>query len=67
MECRRFWDDADDVLTSRITYVETAAALAQAGRAGRLTSAQYTRCRDKLEQLWVEVGIYQSAECRSTA
>lgn len=34
--CRRFWDDADAVVTCRIAYVEAAAALAQAERTGRL-------------------------------
>lgn len=33
--CRRFWDDADEVVSSRPRYVETAAALAQARRLGR--------------------------------
>lgn len=28
--CRRFWNDADSVVSSRLLYVETAAALAQA-------------------------------------
>ena len=28
--CRRFWDDCDAVVSNRLLYVETAAALAQA-------------------------------------
>ncbi|MDQ3602038.1 MAG: hypothetical protein M3408_12510 [Actinomycetota bacterium] len=35
--CRRFWDDVDAVVSSRLLPVEVAAALAQAVRLGRLT------------------------------
>jgi predicted nucleic acid-binding protein len=37
--CRRFWDDADTVVFSRLLYVETAAALAQARRMDCLTGS----------------------------
>lgn len=57
--CRRFWDEADDVTSSQITYVETAAALAQAKRVDRLTLAQHRLCLDKLDELWIEVDVVE--------
>ena len=41
--CRRFWDDADVIVSSRLLYVETAAALAQAGRMGASPRASISR------------------------
>lgn len=55
--CRRFWDDADDVVTCRITYVETAAALAQAERMGRLDTDGYVTARGLLDGVWAEVDV----------
>lgn len=60
--CRRFWDDADAVVTSRLTYVETAAALAQAERMGRLTDAALETCTGLLDRLWDEVDIAEADE-----
>jgi uncharacterized protein len=48
--CRRFWDDADDLVTSRLTYVEAAAALAQAQRLGRLAPRAHRRGVSLLEE-----------------
>lgn len=53
--CRRFWDLADDVVGSRIAFVEAAAALARAKRLGRLTSPFHLVCVSNLEQLWPEI------------
>lgn len=55
--CGRFWDDADAVVTSRLTYVETASALAQAERLGRLTAPSHAACRHHLDRLWSEIGV----------
>lgn len=55
--CRRFWDDADDVVTCRITYVETAAALAAAHRAGRLRRRAHEHSLALLERVWAEVDV----------
>lgn len=41
VDARRLWADSDRVATARIAIVETAAALAQAARIGRLTKAQH--------------------------
>lgn len=58
-QCRRFWDDVDDIVTSRLTYVETAAALAQAARMGRLTDRQHRRSVELLDRLWAEVDVVE--------
>lgn len=55
--CRRLWDDADDVVSNRVGFVETAAALAQAERLGRLTSVQQTSALRILDELWSQVQI----------
>jgi uncharacterized protein len=55
--CRRFWDDADAVVSSRLLYVETAAALAQARRMERLTARNHRASLRLLDQLWAELDI----------
>ena len=60
--CRRFWDDADVIVSSRPLYVETAAALAQAGRMGRLTRGKHLRARRRLDQMWSEMDLIEVDE-----
>jgi predicted nucleic acid-binding protein len=60
--CRRFWDDADDVVASRLTYVEAAAALAAATRGGRLTDGQHGEALGLLERLWAELDVVEVDE-----
>jgi predicted nucleic acid-binding protein len=60
--CRRFWDDADVVVSSRLLYVETAAALAQARRIGRLTDGEHRRSRRRLDQMWSEMDVIEADE-----
>lgn len=55
--CQRFWDDADAVVSSRLLYVETAAALAQARRLDRLTDDQHDEALGLLGRLWSEIDI----------
>lgn len=55
--CRQVWEAADDAVTSRLTYVETAAALAQATRLGRLTPAQHRASLDLLKALWAQCEV----------
>lgn len=55
--CRMLWDEADAVVCSRLLYVEAAAALAQAHRMARLTSAQHTSAAALLDELWPEFDI----------
>ncbi|MEV6772835.1 type II toxin-antitoxin system VapC family toxin [Nocardia sp. NPDC051030] len=60
--CRRFWDDADAVVSSRMLYVETAAALAQAHRMTRLDDVGYAACRRLLDQLWSQIEVTEVDE-----
>jgi predicted nucleic acid-binding protein len=56
---RRLWDDADEVVTVRLAYVEAAAALAQARRLGRLTPARERTVLRALDRLWAEVDVVE--------
>lgn len=60
--CRRFWDDADVVVSSRLLYVETAAALAQAQRMGRLSANEHLRCCRLLDRMWSEMDVIEADE-----
>jgi predicted nucleic acid-binding protein len=60
--CRRFWDDADVVVSSRLLYVETAAALSQARRLGRLTEREHPKVRRRLDQMWAEIDVIELDE-----
>ncbi|MGH3813652.1 MAG: type II toxin-antitoxin system VapC family toxin [Pseudonocardiaceae bacterium] len=55
--CRRLWDDADAVVTTRLSYVEAAAALAQALRLARLTKQSYRAAMRILDRLWDEFEV----------
>ncbi|RIQ16194.1 type II toxin-antitoxin system VapC family toxin [Jiangella rhizosphaerae] len=57
--CRRFWDDSDVVVSSRLLYVETAAALAQARRLGRLTEDALDASLGLLDELWLEIDVVE--------
>lgn len=50
--CERLWNDADDVVSVRITYVEAAAAIAQARRLKRLTRSQQRDAVTLLNATW---------------
>jgi uncharacterized protein len=53
--CRRLWEEADDVMSTELLYVETAAALAQAARCGRITAHQEVRALRVVDRLWDEL------------
>lgn len=55
--CRRFWDDADGIVVCRILYVETAAALAQAARLGRIGDDGFRRAMGTMGDLWAEAEV----------
>lgn len=50
--CRLIWDDATQIVTSRITYVESQAAVAAAERADRIDSVQAKSARMRLDEMW---------------
>jgi hypothetical protein len=60
--CRRFWDDADTIVASRLIYVEAAAALAQAERMLRLSAAGHTEAVAILDVLWRQVHVLEIDE-----
>ena len=55
--CAEFWRTADAVVSCRIVYAETAAALAGIERSGRLTAAAHRRARAVMDALYVEFEI----------
>jgi predicted nucleic acid-binding protein len=55
--CERLWDDADDVVSVRIAYVEAAAAIAQARRLGRLTRSQQRDVLTLLDDKWQQLQL----------
>ncbi|SDI86345.1 hypothetical protein SAMN05444157_0532 [Frankineae bacterium MT45] len=58
--CQQFWSDSDAVVTSRPTYVETAAELAHAKRLRRLTTAAHRAGLEALNTLWREMEIVEA-------
>ncbi len=60
--CRRFWDDADAVVSSRLLYVEAAAALAQAVRIGRIAGEDGRSAMTLLDELWGEFEVVEVDE-----
>jgi uncharacterized protein len=57
--CRLVWDASDDAVTSRLAYVETAAALAQALRNGRMTASQHVASSELLEAVWAQCEVLE--------
>ena len=45
------WDEAENVMSIRLIYAEARAALAQAARGGRITSADHDRAVRGLDEL----------------
>jgi len=60
--CRRLWDEADRVVTSRLLYVEAAAALAQGLRIGRLTQRDHRSAMRLHHRLWREFDVVEVDE-----
>jgi uncharacterized protein len=57
--CRRLWDDAEDVMTSQLLYVEAAAALAQAVRTRRITAAREASALLELDRFWRDLHVLE--------
>jgi predicted nucleic acid-binding protein len=57
--CRRLWNEATRVASSRLLYPETRAALARAERMGRLTMAQLATAVDELESLIGQLDVIE--------
>lgn len=57
--CSRLWDEATRVVSTRLIYPEARAALAQARRLGRLTSAQAERAVEELDSIAQEINYLE--------
>jgi predicted nucleic acid-binding protein len=53
------WDGADVILTSRLAYPEARAALASAGRGGRLSRDAGAIAKRSLEGLWRQLRVVE--------
>lgn len=58
-QCRAIWDAADRVFSSRLAYVETAAALGRAHRIGRLDAGGLGQAREVLDAYWPRVACVE--------
>ena len=59
---RELWDSADEVVTTRLLYVEAAAALARARRMGRITDRNQRAALDSLDDLWRDFRVIEVDE-----
>jgi predicted nucleic acid-binding protein len=59
---RELWDSADEVVTTRLLYVEAAAALARACRMGRITDRNHRAAVDSLDDLWRDFRVIEIDE-----
>lgn len=57
--CRQAWDAADDVVSVRIAFVESAAALARARRLKRLSRRAQAEALERLEDAWSQLQIVE--------
>lgn len=53
------WDAADALVTSRLSYPEARAALAAAGRAGRLSAERHTQAKRALDERLDQVEVIE--------
>ncbi|MGY0501681.1 type II toxin-antitoxin system VapC family toxin [Nocardia sp. FBN12] len=60
--CQRFWDLADDVVSCRLLYVESAATLAQAHRMGRLDEPQLRAASRLRDEFWQQINVTEVDE-----
>lgn len=57
--CAELWNLADAVTTTRLLYVETAAALARAHRSGRVSAPKLRAAQRNLDELWPEFAVVE--------
>jgi predicted nucleic acid-binding protein len=57
--CAQLWDDADAVATSRLLYVEAAAALAHALRRRRIGQRTHHAAMARLDDMWRELHVVE--------
>ncbi|GAA1563773.1 hypothetical protein GCM10009789_16130 [Kribbella sancticallisti] len=57
--CAELWNLADAVVTTRLLYVETSAALARAQKAGRVSRTKSRAAQRTLDELWPEFEVVE--------
>lgn len=57
--CRRFWDDSDSIVTSQLSYVEAASALAAAHRLRRISASTLAGAVERLDDLWSQLAVIE--------
>lgn len=57
--CGELWDSADRLTTTRLTYVEAVAAVAQGTRLGRISMDEAADAREVLDELWTAIDIIE--------
>jgi predicted nucleic acid-binding protein len=58
--CQRLWSEADSVVTTRLLYVESAAALAQGLRTNRLTGSEHRSALRALDRHWLDFDVVEA-------
>jgi predicted nucleic acid-binding protein len=61
------WDASAQIFVSRIAYPETRAALAAATRAGRLTSSQLRKVKNRFQRIWRQILVIELGELVANA
>jgi predicted nucleic acid-binding protein len=56
------WESADEVATTRLLYVEAAAAMARARRMGRIIDRDHRAALDSLDDLWRDFRVIELDE-----
>ncbi len=57
--CRRLWENADRRLSSMLSYVEVAAALAMAERQRRISAAEHDEAWANFNDIWPDVHVVE--------
>lgn len=57
--CRQLWTEADRRVTARLTFVETAAALAMAERQHRITTPQQDAAWSNFVAIWADADVIE--------
>lgn len=64
--CGELWDNADRITSTRLAYVEAAAAVAQAERMDRISANERRDAMVLLEELWLSVDVIELGEALMT-
>lgn len=60
--CAELWNTADEVVTTRLLYIETSAALARAHKSGRVSAPKLKAAQSGLDELWPEFEVVELRE-----